>query len=381
MKPSKRTVAYLLEYPLDLPGGAQMSTISLCTSLVDSSYEPVVICPDLLKKKPEDYPFRVITYDMGENRIGNLLKRIRAFSSILGELKPDIVHIQMPESLVTYALCRIRPEKKGGPVLIFTDRGLFFGYRAHTMFLMKKALKKARLMLTTTELNRRMWQESGIIADVRKVSNTISDSFSAYDPKRRQELFEKREGVLTLGLAGRICEEKNWPFAVSLIEGAAKRGIRFRVSLVLSLFEKGDEERARQVVDGITSAIGAENLEYFRDLSQDQMQDYYYGVDIFVMTSQFESFGKAAVEAMSRRCAVIATRVGGLPEVVGRDENLYDADAPEKALDYIESRWKDRDALEEDMEYFFRRYEDMFSRERCRSAHMQIYDEVSLGKG
>ncbi len=74
-------IAYLLEYPIDLPGGAQMSTESLCRSMTSDKgcrYVPVVICPHLLRRKPEDYPFEICTYDMGKNRIGNLLKRVSA---------------------------------------------------------------------------------------------------------------------------------------------------------------------------------------------------------------------------------------------------------------------------------------------------------------
>ena len=39
---------------------------------------------------------------------------------------------------------------------------------------------------------------------------------------------------------------------------------------------------------------------YKQDLSQQEIADFYYLVDVFVMSSMFESFGKTAVEAMSR---------------------------------------------------------------------------------
>ena len=41
-------------------------------------------------------------------------------------------------------------------------------------------------------------------------------------------------------------------------------------------------------------------------------------VDLLVISSQaFESFGLTAIEAMARGIPVVATRVGGLPEVIG----------------------------------------------------------------
>ncbi len=366
----KPIIAYLLEYPLDLPGGAQMSTESLCMGLVENGeFEPVVVCPHLLSKKAEDYPFRIMTYDMGEKRIPNLLMRIMAFRRILGKLKPEIVHIQMPESLITYGLCLRKSGKRGGSKLIFTDRGLFYGYRKHSMTLMQMTLKKADLMLTTTEFNRQMWLDGSKVRPIEKVANTISEKFTAFDPSLRKETGE----MLTLGLAGRICEEKNWPFAVSLIQKIAQAGVKFKVNLVLSVFEKGDDEQVKKIIEGITEAIGEENLEFHQDYSQQEMQRYYYGLDIFIMTSQFESFGKAAVEAMSRGCAVISTEVGGLPEVVGRKENLYTENTPEIAVEYIKRADRDREFLKAEQEYFLARFRDNFSQDRCLRDHLEIY--------
>lgn len=369
-----RKIAYLLEYPLDLPGGAQMSTQSLCTSLLGTRYEPLVVCPHLLKKKPGDYPFRVVTYDMGEGRLSNLMKRKKAFKRIIDSEKPDIVHIQMPESLITYHIAGIRSEKQGGPALIFTDRGLYFGYRPHTMILMKAALKRARVLLTTTEFNRRLWKEGSSLKRIEKISNTISESFDSFDPQKREKT--AGEQSFTIGLAGRICEEKNWPFAVRLIEMMAEKGLKFRVSLVLSVFEKGDDEKVRSIVEGISAAIGKENLEFHQDYTQDEMQEYYYGVDVFMMTSRFESFGKAAVEAMSRGCAVISTDVGGLSEVIGRPENLYTEDNADRAVDYIRRASTDKAFLEAEQRYFYDRYRSCFSRETCLAEHLKIYDEI-----
>ena len=57
-----KKILYLMEYPIDLPGGAQMSTLSVCDGLSarrDAGYEPVVICPKLLTHSVADYRFRI----------------------------------------------------------------------------------------------------------------------------------------------------------------------------------------------------------------------------------------------------------------------------------------------------------------------------------
>lgn len=361
----KKKIAYLLEYPLDLAGGAQMSTESLCRGLLSTGYEPVVVCPVLLKKKISDYPFCVREYPMGEKRINNLWIRIKAFRRILKEEKPDIVHIQMPESLITYGLAGLSYK------MIFTDRGLYYGYRPHTMLPMKVFLNRAELLLTTTDFNRDMWLKGSRVRPIEKVANTISEKFLEFDDSKKTE-----NEYITIGFAGRICEEKNWPFAVRLVEYLAENGLKFKIKLVLSVFEAGDDEKVASIIAGMGAAVGKKNLEFHQDYSQQQMQDYYYGVDVFIMTSVFESFGKAAVEAMSRKCALLSTRAGGLPEVIGREANLYDENSLSKVLDYLTRCDTDRGFLRQEQEYFYNRYRESFSQDRCLKDHLAIYDRV-----
>ena len=82
-----------MEYPIDLPGGAQLSTKSICDALVDhpeAGYEPLVICPELLTTSESDYSFKIRTYKMGEKRAVNLFYRIEAFKRIISEEKPAV---------------------------------------------------------------------------------------------------------------------------------------------------------------------------------------------------------------------------------------------------------------------------------------------------
>ncbi len=53
------------------------------------------------------------------------------------------------------------------------------------------------------------------------------------------------------------------------------------------------------------------------------VEDVLVGADLFLLPSETESFGLAALEALSCRVPVIATRVGGLPEVIKDGENGF----------------------------------------------------------
>jgi len=380
-------VMYLLEYPIDLPGGAQMSTQSLCQGLrkARAGIEPVVVCPSLLEKSKEDYPYSVITYKAYENRenrkivrFWNLILRIFAYREIINKVKPDIVHIQMPESAIAYGILKtfgLFPNIK----YVFTDRGLYYGYRKHSISLLCYSLKYGDQILCTTKLNKNLWLENTNFSNIALISNTISDEFEEFREEKRREV-RKRQGYgendFVLGFAGRVCQEKNWPLVQKICRALTDRKIHYKVELVMAVFEQGDEEVVKEVRKGIEECIGKENLCYHQDLSQSEMADYYYAVDVFLMTSKFESFGKAAVEAMSRKCAIISTKAGGLVEVVGKEENLYEVDNIKKCVDYIEELERNREKLKEEKAFFYERYEKNYSQKKCLKEHILLYEKL-----
>jgi N-acetyl-alpha-D-glucosaminyl L-malate synthase BshA len=59
---------------------------------------------------------------------------------------------------------------------------------------------------------------------------------------------------------------------------------------------------------------------------QDQVQEKLAATDIMLMPSELESFGLAALEAMACEVVPIATRVGGVPEVIEHGKSGYLAD-------------------------------------------------------
>ena len=49
---------------------------------------------------------------------------------------------------------------------------------------------------------------------------------------------------------------------------------------------------------------------------QEQMEDILAIADLFLLTSEYESFGLAALEAMAAEVPVVSTNAGGLPEIM-----------------------------------------------------------------
>ncbi len=366
----RQKILYLMEYPIDLPGGAQLSTIAVCEGVEKSGrYEAVVVCPKLLNPEKNNFSFKIREYPMGESRVKNLFIRIKAFKEIIREEEPDLIHIEMSESLITYGFIR---RSFRNIRYIYTDRGMYFGYRLRSRIFMAGVLKDAALMLTTTDRNRRLWEEKSSLRSIETIHNTIGGAFTIYDSSKR-----RKNKKLTLGFAGRICPEKDWDLVSVLLEEIVKQVPELTVDLVISKFEKGDDEKALALKTSIEKVIGEENLIYREELSQEEMSDYYYGVDIFILTSCFESFGKTAVEAMSRGCAVLGTRVGGLPEVIGDERFIYTKEDLKKCADEVRRLSEDPEELRHTGEYFLKRYRENFTPEMYIARHLSVYDRLT----
>lgn len=366
-----------------------MSTQTLCEGLLDT-YETVAVCPKLLKKMPSDYPFRIVEYKSNENReknkllrVANFFRRIGSFYRIIGKEKPDLIHVSMSESLITYGFLRCLGIFKKIP-FVYTDRGLAYGYRKYSRKCILMTLKHAAGMITTTHFNEKLWLDMKVPTKITVIPNTIGTAFDKYEDGSREKMRERfsiESKDLVIGFAGRISEEKDWDFVPELVACLKSHGIDFYVALVISIYEEQDKGIVENIKSRIVSEIGEDHLIYMQDLSQAEIADYYYLVDIFVMSSMFESFGKAAVEAMSRKCAVLSTSVGGLTEVIGRDKDLYTKETTDKFADRVKELKDDKALLDDEREYFYRRYLDNYTRGVHFARHKALYEEILNGAG
>ncbi|MGB9181980.1 MAG: N-acetyl-alpha-D-glucosaminyl L-malate synthase BshA [Pyrinomonadaceae bacterium] len=102
---------------------------------------------------------------------------------------------------------------------------------------------------------------------------------------------------------------------VEILARALKKGTKARLVMVGDGSERpGAEHRARCL--GVS-----ENCSFVG--KQPKIVDYLSAADVLLLPSEQESFGLAALEAMACEVPVIASRVGGIPEVVTDGETGY----------------------------------------------------------
>jgi glycosyltransferase involved in cell wall biosynthesis len=197
---------------------------------------------------------------------------------------------------------------------IHTPHGhLFYGYFGKGkeqlyVFLERLAARFCERIITISEDERREYLKRGI-GDIKKVVTIYNgidvDRLAGDEGRVRRELGITLQAPV-VGFVGRL-EEVKGPYL--FIDAAMKIG---KVCPQAHYLIVGDGP----LKDGLMKkAHGVTNLHFLGH--REDMADCMAAVDLFIIPSLNDGFNLVAVEAMASSKPIVATAVGGLPEVVG----------------------------------------------------------------
>ncbi|MEE8137816.1 MAG: N-acetyl-alpha-D-glucosaminyl L-malate synthase BshA [Thermoanaerobaculia bacterium] len=155
--------------------------------------------------------------------------------------------------------------------------------------------------------------------------------------------------------------------------------LRVRERLPARLILVGDGPDRAKVEQHCRTKRALESITFIGNLPL--VEEVLVGADLFLLPSETESFGLAALEALSCRVPVIATRVGGLPEVVKDGENGFllpvgDVEGMAKAaLDLLEDDERRRSFGDSGRRWAV----ETFGQESAVEQYRQIYRRVLEG--
>lgn len=248
-------------------------------------------------------------------------------------IRPDIVHTHNWGAVDGILGARLA----GVPALVHTEHGnrgdLLAGGRRRRLGRRLASHLVDRIVVVSDELHRSMRSDLAVRAAKLHVIRNGVDA-ELFRPPPERDVLRRRLGFaaddLLVGTTGRLEEVKNQQL---LIEAAARlvpKHPRLRVVLV------GDGGR-RAALEELRDRLGLERRVVFAG-ARDDVPAWLGVLDVFALPSHAEGTSVALLEAMAVGLPVVATRVGGSPDLVedgacGRLTPPGDVDALAQALD------------------------------------------------
>jgi glycosyltransferase involved in cell wall biosynthesis len=165
--------------------------------------------------------------------------------------------------------------------------------------------------------------------DARVTVQVVHSSSSALrvDPNQTAEIRKRLDGQIVVGHVGALDNKQK---GQELIVCVARELETTHPELHFVLVGGGaDEAMLKQAAAGLT------NLTFTGFV--DNVGDYLAAFDIFILPSRHEGIGSILLDAMDQALPIVATRVGGVAEIVHSDENglLIDSERPDQLRDAI----------------------------------------------
>jgi glycosyltransferase involved in cell wall biosynthesis len=336
------------------------------------------------KKEIEEYGIRHIFIPELVRNI-NLFKDLMAFLKIyrvLRKEKFDIVHTHTSKAGL---LGRLAAKLARVPIIIYTPHGhVFFGYFSSLKTKIFILLEKLASPLADKIVALTNGEKEDYISYKITSERRLAIICSGIDLNRFKELssdeklkIKKELGIpensLVVGTAGRLVPVKGPEF---LIE--ASKIIVSKYPDTYFLFA-GDGP-LRQSLEKKACRMGVKENIIFLGW-RDDIHKIISIFDIFVLPSLNEGMGRVLVEAMALRKPIVASRVGGIPDLVSQGKNgfLVPPKNPMELAEHIQLLLEDR-GKREAMGSAGKETISNFSKERMIEDTEKLYEELRFRK-
>ncbi|HKS96786.1 MAG TPA: glycosyltransferase family 4 protein, partial [Terriglobia bacterium] len=281
----------------------------LAEGLRERGHGQVVVCPEssALEARARDAGFRVVTlpaHDLGYE-FGSLLLR-----QFLAAEPCDVVHAHdgRGQTIAWIATAGTRVKRVASRRVTFLPRGLPARIR---LYRLKYTLTCHRAIAISNQV-RELMIDSGVPGSrVEVIPDGIEIPVELPGPEVRARVRAQwglSDRDLAIGHVGAFAPEKGQDIAIEAMAGLKDRLPTARLLLVGRV-----SVEVLRPLGGLLDRAGksVRLLGYLDDLP-----GFFAGLDLYVMPSRAEGLGSSALLAMAHGLPVVASRVGGLPDVV-----------------------------------------------------------------
>jgi len=325
-----KTKVLLLITRLDRGGSAEL-TMQTAKGLAEKNYEVSLITGrtkqtawDIFQYSRQNHFHLEIIHSLVRNI--NPLNDFLAFWQIYFIIKrvhPDILHTNSSKAGI---LGRIAGYFAGVPIIVHSPHGhIFYGYYSKPISKLFILAEKFTAHFTDIIFNLTEYGKQDHIKEkIANPSKFIVSScavdlvpFNQFQPRNFPS------GTITICWIGRLTKIKNPELIINIVKILKDSDYKFEFRII------GDGELLKPL-QNLVKKYHFTNVTFTGYLTN--IISEFKNSNIFLITSKNEGFGRVIVEAMAAGLPVIASNVGGIPELITQNENgfLCPFDKPEK---------------------------------------------------
>lgn len=292
-----------------------------------------------------DIPSPVAEHDKGNAWRARAAEKIREY--FIGELRPDAVLVtSLFEGYVDDGVASVGSFTSGSHTavilydlipLLNPDKYLPSAQQRDYYYRKVSSLRNAGLLLAISDYSRQEALETlGLQAErVVSISTAVDDRFKP-DRRSEQEIAElrRRFGItrkMVMYAPGGFDARKNIDgllAAYALLPAELRKEHQLVIASKLGETERFHLEQLRK-----QSGLSPDELVLTGYVQDDDLGALYSTATLFVFPSKHEGFGLPALEAMACGAPVIGSNRTSIPEVIGRDDALFDPFSPQSISD------------------------------------------------
>jgi len=261
--------------------------------------------------------------------------------------------------------------------LILAHRRVDFPLR-NNFFSRRKYGRKLDAIIAISEGVRKVLLAGGVTAEKIRVIPSGID-FSVFDQVKDRD-FLRREFCFSgddflVGIVAALEDHKGHTYLFQATRIVRQHSPRIRLIVVGS-------GSLRLELESQVQQLGIEDIVFFLGFRED-VPRILASLDLFVLSSHLEGLGSSLIDAMASRLPVVATRAGGIPEIVRHGETglLVPPRDPEALAQAIVQLYHDRQLasrLAQNGSDFVRSH---FSAEAMAKRVVNLYQDLAQKKG
>ena len=298
-------------------GGTELSSMRICKLLQDRGEDVVLIAPgNSLQKEMEG--IRYIAYSFSRRNPAVFFHAIKTLAKIFREEEIDIAHCQDAASCI---LCCYVKKYYGSKIrLVWHERSISF--KAYGTMSKKYSQYIDKIICNSYFERSLLTINQCPLEKMVVIYNCIENQIPTRDRYSIRNELGISENEFVLGSIGRFAWVKGFSH---LLEAATEVMQDFQDFRILLVGDGPEMPHIREMVlrNGISNRVILTGMR--RDIP-----DMLAAMDVFAIPSLWEAFGNTTVEAMYAKRLVLASRVGGIPEVIQDEVNGFLLPAAEK---------------------------------------------------